>query len=289
MKADRDDIVDKSNTVVLLPKRLCEGHATSSSLQKYQIISRSQLVSIMGEFYLRKTFICFLLLSNFRFSTAQRFFRDTGQARAMVRSEMDLDGNDIASGMSREMFLMKDKQWELLPPTDLEGVSLPIKRHVLKYLKDPVTLSLQRKQGKYGMRAIGKTESGQKLRAYWRQCPPGTTSKLKSSEFLDAPYDAAVRSRLPMVEFEVQLPPMKKSKKLPSVVYSIAIESGSMNPKAIIPRGAGTIRIYPEGRESPPIEAGAGNIGLSIRAGIVDPGWAKGRAVFRKGRPAGVI
>lgn len=139
------------------------------------------------------------------------------------------------------------------------------------------------------MRAIGMTESGQKLRAYWRQCPPGTTDKLKAAELLEAPYDSAVRSRLAMVEFEVQLPPMKKSKKLPSVVYSVAIEPGSMNPKAIIPRGAGKIRIYPEGRGSEPVDAGPGNIGLSMRAGLVDPSWAKGKPVFRKGRPVGLI
>jgi len=200
---------------------------------------------------------------------------------------MELDGD--ASGMSREMFLMKDKQWELLPPTDMEGISGSVRRHVLKYLKDPVKLSLQKKQGKYGMRAIGKTESGQKLRAYWRQCPPGTIQRLTPSEFLKVSYDAAVRSRLSMVEFEVQLPPMKRSKKLTSVVYSIAIEPGTMNPKAIIPRGAGKIRIYPEGRECKPVEAGSGNIGLSMRSGLVDPSWAKGRPVFRKGRPAGVL
>lgn len=175
-----------------------------------------------------------------------------------------------------------------LPP-DLEGVSGSLRNHILKYLKDPVKLSLQRKQGKYGMRAIGKTEAGQKLRAYWRQCPPGTTDKLTATELLEAPYDSAARSRLSMVEFEVQLPPMKKSKKLPSVVYSVAIEPGSMNPKAIIPRGAGKIRIYPEGRGSESVEAGPGNIGLSMRAGLVDPSWAKGRIVFRKGRSAGVV
>ena len=107
---------------------------------------------------------------------------------------------------------------------------------------------------------------------------------------MEASYDSAVRSRLTTVEFEVVLPPMaKKSKKLPTVVYTIAVEPGSMNPKAIVPRGAGKIKIYPEGRSSEPIEAGPGNIGLSMRAGLVDPAWAKGKAVFRKGRPAGVI
>merc|ERR1712232_562612 len=93
-------------------------------------------------------------------------------AKAQVKAEMELEGAELG-GLSREMFLMKDKNWELLPP-DMQGVSGNIRNHVLKYLNDPLKLSLQTKKGKYGMRAIGKTESGQKLRAYWRQSPPGT-------------------------------------------------------------------------------------------------------------------
>lgn len=38
--------------------------------------------------------------------------RDTGQAGAQVRAEMELEGEGLG-GMSREMFLMKDKDWEL--------------------------------------------------------------------------------------------------------------------------------------------------------------------------------
>ena len=207
-------------------------------------------------------------------------------AQMQVQAEMELDAD--MGGMSREMFLMKDLDWELLPP-DLEGVDGRIRKHVMKYFKDPVKLNLQRKQGKFGLLAIGKTSNGKKLRAYWRQQPPGTGVKLKSSELLEAPYDKAVRSRLNMVEFEVQLPPMKKFKKLTSIVYSIAVEGGSMNQKSIVPRGAGSVRVYPHGRGSEPVEGGIGNIGLCIRPGLVDPAWAKGRAVFRKGRPTGVL
>ena len=234
------------------------------------------------------TLLSICLAISFHYSLAQRFLRDTGQTGAQVRAEMAIDEGEGLSGMSREMFLMKDKRWEILP-SELKGVKSSVRRHVLKYLKDPVELSQKKKKGKYGMRAIGKTQAGQKLRAYWRQCPPGVIEKLTSSELLEAPYDEAVRSRLAMVEFEVQLPPMRGSKKLPSVVYSVAIEPGTMNPKAIIPRGAGKIRIYPEGRDSTPIEAGTGNIGLSMKPGLVDPQWAKGRPVFRKGRSVGML
>ena len=149
---------------------------------------------------------------------------------------------------------------------------------------------LQQKQGKYGMRAVGIMDNGQKLRAFWRESPPGLTKQLAASDFLEASYDDAARSRLSVVEFEIQLPPVdKKSKKLPSVVYSVAVENGSMNPKAIIPRGAGRIKVYPQGRESEPIEAGTASVGLSMRSGLVDPSWAKGRMAFRRGRSTGVI
>jgi hypothetical protein len=208
-------------------------------------------------------------------------------AQMQLEAEMDLGGVNMG-GMSREMFLMKSLDWELLPP-DLEGVDGKLRRHVLKYFKDPVKLQLQRKVGKFGCIAIGQTAAGQKLRAYWRQQPPGSKTNLKTSEFLEASYDKAVQSRLNMIEFEVQLPPMKKSKKLPSVVYSVAVEGGSMNHKSVIARGAGRVKIYPQGRGSEPVDAGIGNIGLSIRPGLVDPGWAKGRKIFRKGRPTGTI
>lgn len=225
-----------------------------------------------------------LLLTSLTSSSAQRFV--SSQAKAQIQAEMELDGD--LGGLSREMFLMKEKKWELLPPI-LDSLSTNLREHVLEYLNDPVKLSLQTKKGKYGMRAIGKTCSGQKLRAYWRESLPTRAIKVGASDLLEAPYDAACRSRLSMVEFEVQLPPMKKGTGLPSVVYCIAVEPGSMNPKAIVPRGAGKIKIYPEGRESKALEAGPGNIGLSMRAGLVDPVWAKGKSIFRKGRPAGVI
>mmetsp|Transcript_44108 Transcript_44108/g.106306 ORF Transcript_44108/g.106306 Transcript_44108/m.106306 type:complete len:98 (+) Transcript_44108:610-903(+) len=97
------------------------------------------------------------------------------------------------------------------------------------------------------------------------------------------------------MEFEVQLPPHdKKSKELPSVIFSVPVEPGSMNPKAIVPRGAVNVRVLPKGRisdDSRPqdVELGKGHVHLPMRAGLVDAAWAKGRSVFRKGRINGVI
>lgn len=241
-------------------------------------------------------YLCFFVVLTTLLSTsnAQRFLRQGfSNSGSDLGNEMKLDDTDM-SGLTREMVLMKDLPWELQPPT-LEGIGdVKLKRHIHKYLNCPVHLSLHKMRGKYGLRAVGKMEkSGKKLRAFWRQSPPGKLPQLRPSEFLQASYDDAVRSRLFVVDFELLLPPLKGSKNLPSVVYSIAVEPGSMNPKALIPRGVGKVRVYPNGRTSgvdDSIVAGIGHVGVSMRAGLVDPSWAKGhRPAFRKGRSVGTI
>ena len=65
-----------------------------------------------------------------------------------------------------------------------------------------------------------------------------------------------------------------------------------MNPKFIVPRGPGRVSVYPEGRSSPETmqEAGTAVVGVTqMKAGLVDPGWAKGRPVFRRGRKSGLM
>lgn len=206
------------------------------------------------------------------------------------RAETKLDENDALSGMTREMFLMQDLEWELEPPSVEEDLDGPLQRHIRKYLNSPIQLKLSRKKGKFGLRAMGRMENGQRLRAFWRQGAAGQT-RLKPSDFLEASYDEAVRSRLFMVEFEVQLPPLGKDKKMPSVVYQVAVEPGSMNPKAMIPRGSGKLQVYPVGHDAGAqcIEAGTCNVGITMKAGLVDPNWSRGRAIFRKGRSPGLM
>jgi len=225
---------------------------------------------------------------------AQRFLREgfSNQMESDFRGEMKLDDNEALSGMTREMFLIQDLDWELEPPVIQERQLLDgkLKRHIDKYLNTPIKLKLLKNKGKYGLRAVGILPNGQKLRGFWRQGAGGQT-QLKSSEFLVASYDDAVRSRLFLVEFEVQLPPLVKGKGgLPSVVYQVAVEPGSLNPKAYIPRGSGKIYVYPSGHEhSRSVDAGICNVGVSMRAGLVDPTWARGRPFFRKGRSPGLI
>lgn len=223
-------------------------------------------------------------------TAAQRFLRSSSSMDSDFRGEMKLDENESLSGMTREMFLMQDIDWQLQPPilkSDSE-LDTKVKSHVQKYLaRHPIQLKLLKKKGKYGLRAVGQTSTGQKLRAFWRQ---GVTDRIKSSDFLHVSYDDAVRSRLFTVEFEVVLPPMRGGKKLPSVVYQLPLEPGSMNPKSMVMRGAGKVRVYPQGRgEGAPCveDAGICNASVSMKPGLVDPSWAKGRAIFRKGRSLG--
>jgi hypothetical protein len=228
----------------------------------------------------------------FAVTHAQGFLRKGNQMDSDTRAENKLDEDDALSGMTREMFLMQDCDWELQPPVldDDCAVDLRLRRHIQQYTRTPVKLQLLKRKGKYGLRAVGKLDSGKKLRAFWRQGGTGSSAtRLKSSDFLQASYDDAVRSRLFMVEFELQLPKLNKKQPAPSIVYSVAVEPGSMNSKAMVPRGAGRVKVFSAGRDAPAVPAGKCNVGVSMRAGLVDPSWAKGRAIFRKGRPAGII
>eukprot|EP00537_Pseudo-nitzschia_pungens_P000098 CAMPEP_0172370388 /NCGR_PEP_ID=MMETSP1060-20121228/37407_1 /TAXON_ID=37318 /ORGANISM="Pseudo-nitzschia pungens, Strain cf. cingulata" /LENGTH=243 /DNA_ID=CAMNT_0013095633 /DNA_START=123 /DNA_END=854 /DNA_ORIENTATION=+ len=197
---------------------------------------------------------------------------------------------NAANGMTREMFLMKDKTWEL-QPADFSCIKdLKLRRHCQKFLNHPVQLKLSNRQGKFGLRAQGQLQSGKRLRGFWRQ----STTSPSGEDFTKLSYDEAVKRRLTTIEFEVQLPPTdKKSRKLPSIIYSIAVEAASMNPKSMVPRGSGTVRVLPDGHgddvEFTTLNAGKAYVSQPMRSGIVDPGWAKGRLIFRKGRPTGSV
>jgi len=200
------------------------------------------------------------------------------------------DEPGAANGMTREMFLMKDKTWELQPVDFTCIKNLKLRHHCQNFLSKPVQVKLSTRQGKFGLRAQGQLQSGKRLRAFWRQSTPSS----KGENFMKLSYDEAVKKRLTTIEFELQLPPTdKKSRKLPSVIYSVVVEPASMNPKAMVPRGAGNVRVLPEGHSDDvkveTLNAGKAYVSQPMRNGIVDPGWAKGRLIFRKGRPAGTV
>jgi hypothetical protein len=222
-----------------------------------------------------------------------RFEGFNSQMANDARSELALDENESSSGMTREMSLMQELTWEI-QPIDFQNIKDgQLRRYLKSYLKDPVKLKLSRRKGKFGLRAIGQAGSDKKLRAYWRQAG-GSSMKTMSSEYLKASYDDAIKSRLSMLEFEVQLPPRGKNSGIVSLVYTCGFEPGTMNSKSIVPRGAASVQVLPEGRAAEGrvvqiIQAGKAHIGIPARGGLVDPGWARGRSIFRFGRTTGTV
>ena len=225
--------------------------------------------------------------------SGQRFLREgfSNQMESDFKGEMRLEENEMASGMTREMFLMQEVEWEL-QPVDFSSIKDgKLRNHLRGFFKDPIRLKLSKRKGKHGLLAMAQMGSGKRLRAYWRQAGGG--SRIPSSELVNVDYDQAVKSRLSTLDFEIQVPPLgKKSKQVPSVIVSVPIEPGTMNGKAIVPRGAGSVQVLPIGHvegSTPKLEVGRAHVGLPMKAGLVDPSWARGRAIFRKGRPTGMV
>jgi hypothetical protein len=237
-----------------------------------------------------KSLLCLILLSAV---SAQRFLREgfSNSMESDFKGEMKLGESELASGMTREMFLMQGVDWELQPINFADVKDAQLRRHLQGFFKDPIKLKLSKRRGKYGLRAIGELGTGKRLRAYWRQVGGG--GRTQSSEFLEMSYDEAVKARLSQLEFEIQLPPLKGSKDLPSVICSVPIEPGTMNGKAIVPRGAGSVKVLPighvSGGDAPVMKVGRAHVTLPMKNGIVDPSWARGRTIFRKGRPTGFV
>jgi len=231
---------------------------------------------------------------------AQRFLRD-GFSNTMdseFKAEMGMDDTDVTlPGMTREMIGMPAVEWELSPPSCLTVPGNPaLSHHLQQYLGKPLILKLnKRRGGKLGLRAVGVTPSGKKLRAFWRPAQTLAVDQKRSTDFLEMTYDQAVRSRLSTVELEVQLPRLasssSKEKTVPSVVYQVSIESGSMNPKAVMTRGDGVVQVYPARDKDATtcIDVGTGKVGMRLKPGLVDPSWARGRNIIRKGRSTGFI
>lgn len=167
-----------------------------------------------------------------------------------------------------------------------------LKRHLQKFLSKPLTFKLSNakatKRGGNTYRAMAKTASGIKLRGYWTR--GAETETLKSREILDISYDEAMRRRGQagsQVDFEVQLPPLKGF--LPSVVYSVVLGTGGQSQDTSVSKTISLVKIHPKGLEAKGFNLGKTHVCTPMRAGIVDPGWAKGRTIFRQGRSVGHV
>lgn len=227
-----------------------------------------------------------LLIVTSSFTTAQSFLR-----QGFVEGEdHELDISERISGLSSQLTLASRVAWELPPLQTSDIRNRVLRRHVRKYLgKNPVQLSLLAQNARKGsFRAIGSLPNGKKLRVLWGEGLNPPTESLDTSS-----YDDALYSRLTLLELEVVLPPLPRTKVLPSIVYKFPLAVGSVNPQTVVPRGAARVSFFPEGRKEGAkyLDLGKSYVVPSpMRNGLVDPSWAKGRApVFRRGRKSGLM
>lgn len=241
----------------------------------------------------KRLLILALFLALSRSSFAQRFSQRLQEEEATEVDGLEEEGGGggTAFGLSRLMTMAQASKWEIQSlALDEDAVDEKTRFHILKYLGKPFNMKLYQKSGKLGLVATAELQSGKKLRALWRE--GSIENQRESVDLLKASYDEAVESRMAAMEFEVLLPSRRKNgkKALPSVVLQVPIETGSLNTQVVVSRGSGTVRVNPQGRDGPSFFAGICMVGSApCKPGIIDPNWARGRTVFRKGRSAGLL
>lgn len=191
--------------------------------------------------------------------------------------------------MTQEMWKLDDKTWQL-DAIDLSKIRDPkLRKHVKKFM--PVNISLRSKPGKLNAtyKAFANTKDGKKLRAIWKRADQKLSPR--GDEILRVSYDEILRGRDTStgVDFEIQLPPLKGKRKLPALVYTIVVANGSLNPQAVTIRSKGNVKVLPNGLGEEGYSIGKTWVGYPMRAGIVDPLWARGKTIFRRGRSVGSV
>ncbi|KAL7559042.1 hypothetical protein ACA910_016383 [Epithemia clementina (nom. ined.)] len=179
---------------------------------------------------------------------AQRFLRDgfTSKLDEEFKYEAGLDNtNNSPVGMPREMCVLADLDWQLLPPKDFTIPNNPaLTKHLRKYLNQPLQLQLEQRKGGIGYRAFGipaaantiiKNGQQRRLRGSWRRAE--SPQKLLNSDFLKVSYDEAVRSRLFFLEIEMVLPRLPKRL---AAAAAAATTAASTDPKTTTPSAAVT-------------------------------------------------
>jgi hypothetical protein len=225
--------------------------------------------------------------------TVEAILRD-GFSSGMDR-EFSPEGQEIddSGGMTQEMIKMKNQEWQLDPIDFTKIADKKLRKHLQTILGKPTRIkvtNLPLKKG-LGYRAMGKTANGKKLRAAWRA---GTRrNEIRSKDIVNEPFDDAVRRRqgASHINIELMLPSVKGSKDLPSLVYDVVVEMGSVNPEAVVARSKGTATLYPKGykHKEYKVDVGTARACMPMKAGLVDPAWARGRTIFRKGRSVGQL
>jgi len=155
--------------------------------------------------------------------------------------------------------------------------------------------------------------TARRVRATWTTTGPRAVSPQdQDGACLRLDYDAACLTAHGRMEVEVTLPRLRGTGKSPVVVYNFPISQGNMEGgNTYITAGAGSVRVFPAGRtgqrvrekdgfqagkiqteaeeEEGGVDVGRAAAHVSAGQGLVDPGWAKGRAVWRQGRRVGVL
>ena len=167
-----------------------------------------------------------------------------------------------------------------------------------------------------GLRFVpfGLSPTARRIRATWTTTGPRVLSPTdQDGSCLSLDYDAAALTAHSRMEVEVTLPRSRRMGQSPVVVYTFPISDGNMaGAGTYIPASAGSVRVYPAGRRRRPqqqekdgfqvgkiqtevaedkedggVDVGRVSAHVSAGQGLVDPSWARGRAVWRQGRRVG--
>lgn len=148
-----------------------------------------------------------------------------------------------------------------------------------------------------------------KLRSVWfigseRALAQSSAVSSQQNDLLTKSYEDNCSKLYPShFTLEVFLPKTKACKGgNPLITYSIPFGPGTTSPKSKVSQANGIVTVYPNGRKKKQgggsssssssdeaIEIGRTALHLNSGPGLVDPGWAKGRKNFRKGRSVGQL
>ncbi|KAL7471371.1 hypothetical protein ACHAXS_011661 [Conticribra weissflogii] len=151
------------------------------------------------------------------------------------------------------------------------------------------------------------------VRAVWTMSSPGSSNSDMTAEqgkkVLEDSYEDCIKRLYGRyVELEVLLPRPTRGEAAagggppPSVVYRVPITAGHVNKFGMVSKSRASVTLYPNGRTLSGKAAGAKGVKkdlaiplgmtkvhLPMGPGLVDPGWARGKKLFWKGRSVGLL
>ena len=259
-----------------------------------------------------------------------------GRRGALVRDGMNSRGSserDPASNVDPDVHAITTRcsKWNF-DPINAECIDSSVRSQVQEILSSdiqtkPMEVFFRKKQlsGKRQgwMRATASLNKSP-VRAVWACSSPETDAsmtyddisaksgtaikrKVGSNVLEDSYEDCLKRVYGKYVELEVLLPKTKATANArvpPSLVYTVPIKTGNVNPQGMVSKSRATVTLYPNGRtlltdaelrsgKSVPkdegIRLGLTNVHVPLGSSLVDPSWVKGRKIFWKGRSVGLV